>query len=116
MNCRRQFARASSVGWLFARAACRGSLKQSQNILVDSSSTEEIPLPGEQPPVYSDFMAKVHLTDTESEAEAAGEAAKEAALPMGWKIEHPAELAPIPQGCCPKTFLRRTEIGHHEGS
>lgn len=85
MNCRRQFARASSVGWLFARAACRGSLKQSQNILVDSSSTEEIPLPGEQPPVYSDFMAKVHPTDTESEVEAAGEAAKEAALPMGWK-------------------------------
>ena len=27
-----------------------------------------------------------------------------------------SKLAPIPQGCCPKTFLRRTEIGHHEGS
>ena len=52
---------------------------------MDSSSTEEIPLPGEQPPVYSDFIAKVHPTDTESEVEAAGEAAKEAALPMGWK-------------------------------
>lgn len=46
MNCRRQFARASSIGWLFARAACRGSLKQSQNILVDSSFTEEIPFRG----------------------------------------------------------------------
>lgn len=97
MNCRRQFARASSVGWLFARAACRGSLKQSQNILVDSSSTEEIPLPGEQPPVYSDFMAKVHLTDTESEAEAAGEAAKEAALPMGWKSSILQSWRPSPK-------------------
>ena len=29
--------------------------------------------------MYSAFMAKVHLTDTESEVEAAGEAAKEAA-------------------------------------